>query len=115
MSKNNVDEYPLGARIKYFRERRGLTQAQLAKDCQLAQPTVSLIESSQLNPSMKVLKRISQTLDVHMARLFESDHVAVLDLRAMSAKYDRFEKLPEHLVRRLDDIVQYLRFIDWHF
>ncbi len=48
-----------GQMMRAARERKGLTQAQVAKDCGVAQPTVHLWESDATAPQRKRLRRVA--------------------------------------------------------
>lgn len=46
----------LAAHLRYVRERRGLTQAQLARLCGLPRTTVGELETGESNPTLNVLR-----------------------------------------------------------
>lgn len=69
----------LGARIKEFRDRQGLTQLQLAERIGVAPQTVSQIERGKEGTSMANLVRISTVLDVPLSELFEFDDAPARD------------------------------------
>lgn len=51
-----------GQRLRALRERENLTQAKLAKLCNLSEPTISLYESGKREPSYKTLLLIADIL-----------------------------------------------------
>ncbi len=61
----------VAANIVKIRNRRGLSQAQLAKKFGSSQAYVSLIESGDRMPSLEMLGKIAYALDVDVRRLFE--------------------------------------------
>ena len=60
----------LGTRIRVLRKTRGLTQLQLAVECEISENYISLIEMGQRSPSIPVLNRIAQALGVSLQDLF---------------------------------------------
>jgi transcriptional regulator with XRE-family HTH domain len=67
----------LAANLRYLRERRGLTQAQLARHADLPRSTVSQMETGAGNPTLSVLVRLARALDVSIEELLSSPHSAV--------------------------------------
>ncbi|BDQ04566.1 MAG: hypothetical protein KatS3mg084_0084 [Candidatus Dojkabacteria bacterium] len=54
----------IGKNIQKIRQKKGLTQAELAKKLGLVRPTLSLYESGKLNFSIDFLVLIAKTLEV---------------------------------------------------
>lgn len=63
----------VGARLKMFRTRLGLSQRGLAKKAEVASSTVSLIESGTINPSVGSLKRLLDAAGISLAEFFNTD------------------------------------------
>ena len=59
-----------GNRLRQVREANGLSQRSLAKSTGISNATISLIESSKLNPSVAVLKRILDGIPMHLSAFF---------------------------------------------
>ncbi len=59
-----------GARLKYLRKVRNLTQAQLAQGADIAVPYLSRIERGLSSPSFEVIQKLSTTLKTEPANLF---------------------------------------------
>ncbi|APX72889.1 helix-turn-helix transcriptional regulator [Companilactobacillus allii] len=57
-------------KLKYFREKKKLTQKELAEMLGLATITIRSIENGDRNPSIDTAKRISIFFDVGMDELF---------------------------------------------
>lgn len=53
----------IGSRIREIRERKGLTQGQLAQRCGIIQTTVSKIEQGRFSVSIDLLGRILEAMD----------------------------------------------------
>jgi len=77
-----VPERALGARIKDFRTKQGLSQKELAGLAGLTPSTVSQVESSSMLPSLPALFKLSEVLGVEVGSFFsrktESDGPLVL-------------------------------------
>lgn len=63
----------LGKRIAQLRERKGLTQAQLAALINKDFQSLSRIENGKVNPSVYIVKQIAMALEVELNALFEND------------------------------------------
>jgi transcriptional regulator with XRE-family HTH domain len=105
----SIDEYPLGERIRYHRERRKMKQAELAKSCGITQGAVSLIEKSQATPSLRVLRQIARVLNVHIARLFVGEDVPVFELQELKKRYKTWESLTPQMRRQFRKVEAYLK------
>jgi len=62
----------LAVQIKVFRKEAGLTQEALAHDAEIDRTYISQLERALVNPSLAVLVRISNVLDVSITDLFKS-------------------------------------------
>jgi transcriptional regulator with XRE-family HTH domain len=63
-------EKKFGKNVRYWRKRRGLSQEEFADLAQLHPTYVSGIESGYRNPTVKVIGRIADALQVKPADLF---------------------------------------------
>jgi len=63
----------IGLRLRTLRISRGLSQRKLAAASGVSNATVSLIEHGRTDPSMGLLKRILDALEVSFAEFFASD------------------------------------------
>jgi len=59
----------LADNIRYIRERRNLTQSQLAKLCGVPRSTVGNIETGESNPTLSVLARLAASLQLSLEEL----------------------------------------------
>ena len=64
----------LAANLRYVRQRRGLTQQQLAKLCGLPRSTVGQVETGSGNPTLAVLARIASALQLSIEELLSPPH-----------------------------------------
>ncbi len=60
-----------GARLKRLRERRGLTQQQLADAVGVARVTIGRVEIGSARPSLDLLERLARALRVKVSRLVD--------------------------------------------
>ncbi len=58
--------YSLATQLVELRERRGLTQSQLAEKCGIDQAEISRIERGSTRPTTRVLQRIADALDADL-------------------------------------------------
>lgn len=63
----------IGPRLQTLRRQRGLSQRKLAARAGVSNATISLIEHDRTDPSMGLLKRVLESLDVSFAEFFAAD------------------------------------------
>lgn len=108
MAKSNIEALSgnLAANLRYIRERRGLTQVQLAKTAELPRSTVSQVETGAGNPTLSVLVRLARALDVSIEELLSAPHSAVqvfrrgelpLETRGPGGAVQIQKLLPDHV------------------
>ncbi len=61
----------LGAQIRAFRLRRGITASELARRAGVSTSLISQVERGTSSPSVDVLVRIARSLDIHIGQLFD--------------------------------------------
>ena len=61
----------VGSRIQQLRKAQKLTQAQLAEKTELSDDYIGAIERGSRSPSLEVLEKISQALEVKLKDLFD--------------------------------------------
>jgi transcriptional regulator with XRE-family HTH domain len=100
---------PLGRRLKHLRRLRGYTQEQLAERIDINPKYLSSIERGAENPTLDLLGRLAQGLQVELYELFQEELDAAQaerlrrKLRGLIAEA-RAEELPR-LVRVLEALV----------
>lgn len=102
-------DFSVGQRLRYIRENRKMTQAELAHLAKLTQATIANIESGKKEPSLSAIERIANALDIHIATLFSADDVFVIDLKRMRRKYTRAGDLTPHLYMAIGQILKYAK------
>lgn len=64
----------LAANLRYVRERRGLTQAQIARLAGLPRSTLGQLETGASNPTLEVLARVASALRLSIEELLSAPH-----------------------------------------
>jgi len=108
-SRPNLERFTLSERIKYLRQKRDLTQAQLAKLALISQSTVAQIESGDKDPSFTTLLKLSQALDCHIAVLFTSEDLHVFDMKRLKKKYNSVDKLNPTLYYSFGRVIEFAK------
>ncbi|KAF2340802.1 helix-turn-helix domain-containing protein [Flavobacterium tistrianum] len=62
----------LGVHIRQLREKKGLSQQDLADDCGIPRNQIGRIERAKINTGIKTLIRIANALDIELAELLRS-------------------------------------------
>lgn len=109
----NISEHSVGARIGYLRQKRGITQVDLAKMAKLSQSTIAQIESDKKDPSLKSLTMISKALEIHISILFADEDVHVFDIRKLRRKYKKVDDLNDTLYRGIGEVVRFAKDIGY--
>jgi len=66
----------LSANLRYIRERRGLTQAGLARLCGVPRSTVAQVEAGSGNPTLAVLSRLAAALQLSIEEILSAPHAS---------------------------------------
>ncbi|SHM69120.1 helix-turn-helix domain-containing protein [Flavobacterium chilense] len=61
----------LGIHVRQLREKKGMSQQDLADDCSITQNQVGRIERAEINTTVKTLIKIANALDVEPKELFD--------------------------------------------
>lgn len=78
---DEMDKVNLGLRIKEVRELNNLTQEQLAVNADISRNYISSIENGRYSPSLEVLRKIAEALDITLLYLLDN-RVEVMETRA---------------------------------
>ncbi|WP_231490105.1 cupin domain-containing protein [Gluconobacter roseus] len=70
MGREEDEGMDLGARLRFVRTARSLSQRELAKRTGVTNSTISLIESGDMNPSVGTLKRVLDGIPVTLGEFF---------------------------------------------
>lgn len=68
MARGNAEG--LGARLRHFRKIRGLTLKEVAAKVGCSESMISKIETMRVTPSLHMLRRLTEALDINIAMLF---------------------------------------------
>ncbi len=74
----------LAANVKRLRERRGLTQQELAELSSVPRPTIANLESGTANPTLLVLLKVADSLGATIEELVAASGAAIAVHRACS-------------------------------
>ena len=77
----------LGRRIRYLRNRRGITQEQLGDKADVNYKYLGAIERGEKNPATDNLAKIAGALDVKLHELFVFEH-EIEDIQLLKKKID---------------------------
>ena len=58
--------------VKYYREKAGIQQSELARRVGITRQALSLIELNQCDPSVKTAMKIAKELKIDWERLYET-------------------------------------------
>ncbi len=91
----------IGRRIKFYRNKLGLTQAQLAEKLDVSAKYVSSIERGESNVSLNKLDKIAKTLNTDLASLIsdcdsESSNFPLSDILTLTKDWSSVQK--DHLI-----------------
>ena len=62
-----------GFKMKIYRQKKGLTQAQLGESVNISEHRISEIERGRCNLTLKTVNRIAEALDIPAVKLFNFD------------------------------------------
>lgn len=65
----------LANNLRFIRQRRGITQGQLAKVCEVPRSTIANLEAGGSNPTLSVLTRLSRALHISLEELLSPPRV----------------------------------------
>ena len=77
--KAGVCSMDLGKRIKFYRNKKGLTQAKLADLAHVSNGLIGQIETGKAYPSIPSLKSIAEALGVTISKLLEDETITITD------------------------------------
>lgn len=60
-----------GEHLRKLRESKGLTPAELARRCFMERSNIARIEMGRMNPSLFILKKLSEALEIEMEELLK--------------------------------------------
>jgi len=72
-TKENMEGFRIGEKIKALRQKKGLTLQAVAKETGFSSGLISQIENNNVSPPIATLSRIARCLDVRMAYFFDDE------------------------------------------
>lgn len=95
--------FSLGARLRTVRKERNLTQRELASRAGVSSNAISLIERSEISPSVATLQNLATALNVKMSYFFDEDvrtdimHIKASERPALESKGVTIESVGKQL------------------
>lgn len=96
----------LSQNVLNLRRKRGLTQARLAQLAGATRASVALIESGSANPTLEILLKLSQALQVSLDELLAAPRAECKHIRADDIPLDRRSKNGVWLRKLLPDKIR---------
>lgn len=93
----------IGNRVRYLRNRRGMTRKMVAREADVSERHLAQLEAGEGNISIILLRRIANALSVSLAEIFLSESEQLAEKQAIQGL---LERLPAH---RLEEVVARLR------
>jgi transcriptional regulator with XRE-family HTH domain len=90
----------LGKRIRHLRSVKGLTQSELAEECELSDNFIALLERGRNSPSIFTLEKLARAFRVSMEELFAFDKTIE---RSFTLQRDKREKAIRKLLKGKND------------
>ena len=66
-------EYPVGDRLRFFREHKQISTNKLANLAEISQSYVRDIEMGNKNPTIEIIFQLCRTLDISLKDFFDDD------------------------------------------
>jgi transcriptional regulator with XRE-family HTH domain len=110
--KSSKEPTGFGARVRELRQRKGVTQVELARRLGVTQRGVSYYEDKTDNPSMEVIERIAAALGVQKRRLIDYNDLPLEEepkaIRPLQQRLKVIPKLPPEGQRYLVETIDML-------
>lgn len=98
-----------GAKVKEYRNIRGISQEKLAELCDCSSQTISGIEIGYNTPSFLTMESIADALEVPLKYFFNFDNDEKMDVEEQDfIAFDLYKKLPDEDKRAAQKIFQAL-------
>jgi transcriptional regulator with XRE-family HTH domain len=78
-NKHDSYEYPVGDRLRFFREQKHISTNKLANLAGISQSYVRDIEMGNKNPTIEVLFQLCKALDISLRDFFDDDNKVLLN------------------------------------
>ena len=101
MDSNYSNRVEIGSKIRELRNRKGLTQEELADRCELSKGFISQLENDLTSPSIATLIDILQCLGTSLKEFFNDED----DDQIVFSKEDFFEKTDTELHNKIEWII----------
>ena len=78
-NKHDSYEYPVGDRLRFFREQKQISTNKLANLAGISQSYVRDIEMGNKNPTIEVLFQLCKALDISLRDFFDDDNKLLIN------------------------------------
>ncbi len=97
----------IGARIRYFRKLKGLSQEKLAWAAGINPAFLGELERGQKSPTLKTLEKITDALSIHLYELFAGPGpLPVENDKELSTIMESLRALPPQQIHQISVIIQ---------
>lgn len=97
----------IGARIRYFRKLKGLSQEKLAWETGINPAFLGELERGQKSPTLKTLEKITDALSIHLYELFAGPGtLPVENDKELSTIMESLRALPPQQIHQMSVIIQ---------
>ena len=102
----NTLSYKVGMRVRMYRQKRGLTQEELAEKAELHNTYIGQVERGEKNPTVISLGKILNALDVTFAEFFEHLEMKESEISIATQCYDLICSKSESEQKKLYQVLQ---------
>ncbi len=104
-TKHDKYEYPIGEKIRFFREQKQLTTNKLANLAGISQSYLRDIELGNKNPTIEIIYQICKTLDISLKDFFDDDTPSLISNNRLLSEINRLNsRQKQALLNFLDTI-----------
>ncbi len=107
-----VDYLSLGKRIKYFREKKGLTQIELAEKSGLSRSFIGRMESGSYNASLESVVAVANAIKVNIGELLVDSLEETGSIKDSDVNFILLDCTPEEekiLTKNMKDLRETIR------
>lgn len=97
-------EYPIGDRIRFFRERKGISTNKLANLAGISQSYLRDLELGNKNPTVEIVFQLCKVLEITLKEFFDDESATLIDNPLMARIYRLTSTQREALLSFLNTI-----------
>ena len=108
-----INRTQVGSKVRKYREAKGFSQEDLAFRLNVAQTTISSIESDKSIPNSILLNKIAQELEVNINDILEDPKTQINNIEknegVISFDYSTINMLSEKLIKQYEERIKELK------